>query len=760
MPSGFAAARPLHRLSSPTARRAAYAARETLAVGPDRILYTPARKRDWVAGGLLLPEAARPNYWTRESLWNAVDARAGATRGRPIAEQPDAQSGMELLLVLPRLTELTIERMSDCVTDFCERFTREGLAVQWDIHVPIRADRRDPDSPPQVSAHAHVIVSGRPIVGDSVARGRIRIFDPVWRVGWRRSIGWSREWRMHQERFYAEHALPLAVPVGGSSERPLGRARFIPAVRDKLLQWRKDRRDALRDPRAILERLTAVRWRFDEADLDALLTSVFPDADERARLRARTLEAAIPVPERPGLFTVRSRLGQCSDVLAKTQRLAVAPSRPVPAQSDDDDLSEALDARLCVLDARDPDAGLDEAITAGARLQALGETVVIVAPTTVSYARARRATRGRVEIRAVQALDARHARRWSASATALIVPEAEALADADLARLVTVTEAAKARLVLIGRCRDADWTGRVLIDDVLMRCSTFSFVLSTAEAVLRAARKTGRLVEALDEAQIVRDAVDDDGILVLGDPDRAGRLGEAMRAERERRRGTETQPTATVAGFRLASGDQLYVTTAFGQIGSPSSRGPWPAGTHLRVIAVDPALDRAIVEDDAGIRAALEPHCAAGTLRRAGVQMHHEALARQPPRMTLILDDSRTFIRTARWCGERKIEPTYITMEATRTFERLMRAIPDDRQPDLELGREALEEDRGIVWDQDGEIDSYDVEHAAERALADSESEYATEVDHPDEHDPPDASDQPEPGDPAIDDESDDSHSW
>jgi hypothetical protein len=36
-------------------------------------------------------------------------------------------------------------------------------------------------------------------------------------------------------------------------------------------------------------------------------------------------------------------------------------------------------------------------------------------------------------------------------------------------------------------------------------------------------------------------------------------------------------------------------------------------------------------------------------------------------------------------------------MEATQTFERLMRAIPDDRQPDPELDPTSSEEDRGIV---------------------------------------------------------------
>ena len=219
MPSSFAHPGVLRRFTRPAVTRAAYGAREALAVARQRARLMSRLCMNWVTGEIMLPEV-RPPRRRRALLWNASIAapvgamRAARTDGQ--GQSPDSS----FCLAYPRLDELTIEEMAALVRAFCLRFTDCGLAVQWDISSSSGrccADCRARPCP----------LLGRPVRGDQILLRRERRFDTVFRPGARISYGWSREWRMHQEGFFAEHGITLAVAVPiGTGEIPMGRSRF------------------------------------------------------------------------------------------------------------------------------------------------------------------------------------------------------------------------------------------------------------------------------------------------------------------------------------------------------------------------------------------------------------------------------------------------------------------------------------------------------------------------------------------------------
>ena len=671
--------------------RAAYGARVALEATAEHRGFTP-RTDDRIAGELLLPPGAAPAFQDRFTLWRAVDARGDHARA---PRDLGGVTGLELLLALPRLHELSVEEMSDLVRAFCARFLAEKLAVQWDIHAPGPLNGTTDGAERAIAVHAHILVSGRPIRGDRVLPGRTRLFDPVMRPGYRRSIGWSREWRVAQERFFAERAIPLAVAApSGVREPPLGRSRFQAEMRERVAAKRAQRRADLREPEAVIDALLRSRWAFDRADLDALLGSVFPpgappqssgepprSAIAETVLRHPSLRRVRTIDHVPSWATLRwAERAARAIAHAEAARPIAAPDPDERADWDPDDPAAPWPDQPAP--SRWPGILPGETLPGAVLRLADGRrsascAVMVAVPTTLAYGRMAPVRQAGHRVCAVQALaqpepDAR------GDAALIIVPYAEMLTDPELEAVLDFALASEATLLLLRDPAQPDRLRPSLLGELHGRG-----LLEPAGAAPSLRRHPASVPwrEArLDDEDIAAMAADAQAsglkILATG-PALVARLSKEIRRVRIAAGAIDATRRIRINGLELSPGDQFVVHSAWDRQTPPRRAPGLRAGEVLTVVSVDADAATIVARSADGTTLTIQDQVGAGTLAYAGAFPVRLAIAAGITEATLILDEPRTAFRTLELRGGGQVDPVRIAPAAASLWRRAAAAVPE-----------------------------------------------------------------------------------
>ena len=201
--------------ASNAVRSAAYNAREAIeAERTGELFYFRHRERARQHHEVLLPEGADPRFADCALLWNTAEAAE---------KRKDAQVAREMVLALPADRALSTEDRIELARSFAqEHFVSKGLAVQLDIHAPHK-DRGEGEGAfaegtggDHTNWHAHLLVTTRRVEGDRLAAKKARDLDPEVRTAGSRALvtdaaAWGELWRVHQDRYFAEHGLDLKV---------------------------------------------------------------------------------------------------------------------------------------------------------------------------------------------------------------------------------------------------------------------------------------------------------------------------------------------------------------------------------------------------------------------------------------------------------------------------------------------------------------------------------------------------------------------
>ncbi len=380
------------------AARSGYAARQKVKIESLGSTYQPPSGRDYLLGEVRLPPEAHPAMADRSRLWNT--ANDGIRKDAEV-------TGIELLLALPSPKELSTLEMADLVRAFTQPFVDFGLAVQWDLHRGKQRPRRGD------AHHAHLLLSARPLVGAAFMPGAS---DNPWlpdirggRGGQRRrSISapdWSALWRDCQERFFLERGIDVRVPAfSGVTEFNLGRARTLPkgsAAHRELMDIRRERIEAMREPAKVLEAVLADRSTLDERDLEDYLAANMHNPSLRERLKAKILadEECVPLDEAQGSrrYTTRRALQRIMTCRALAGALRAADQHPVlwgeldndpdgvPFEPQHHPVLQALGPEgLAVLEGADRPSLIEAVIEVGSVYEEEGYQIVIVTPSPVS----------------------------------------------------------------------------------------------------------------------------------------------------------------------------------------------------------------------------------------------------------------------------------------------------------------------------------------------------------------------------------------
>jgi hypothetical protein len=215
MPIGFARMQILQRRAGHDARqRYNYIAR----------LGEHARRGDLALGPVTLAPPDTPTQLTGAGLWSAVETQSG---------RKDAIVGAELVLALPRFSELGADAATALVASFCQAMiVSHGLGASYAIHgvhEPEDAEQdaamaiEDADGPSiadlldMVSSwpHAHVLVTPRALGPDGLSPRRCTILEPLVRgAGKNRTVLCAVPWPKIWTRY-----LNAALTQAGSDQR-------------------------------------------------------------------------------------------------------------------------------------------------------------------------------------------------------------------------------------------------------------------------------------------------------------------------------------------------------------------------------------------------------------------------------------------------------------------------------------------------------------------------------------------------------------
>ena len=279
MAIAFARARYLSRASGGNAvRSAAYNARETIEATRTGQLFSFRHRDAPEHHAVLLPEGADPALGNSAVLWNAAEAAE---------RRKDAQVAREIVLALPADRALTTEDRIELARSFAiEHLVSKGLAVQLDVHAPHR-DRSEAEGAyadgtggDHTNWHAHLLITTRRIEGSQLAAKKARDLDPeIRRAGTRTLVteaeAWGETWRVHQDRYFAEHGLTLRVDATAAHPAehigPVRMRRVDSPAMERAADLRIANQEAARDPAQVLAALTRNNATFSEHELDRYL---------------------------------------------------------------------------------------------------------------------------------------------------------------------------------------------------------------------------------------------------------------------------------------------------------------------------------------------------------------------------------------------------------------------------------------------------------------------------------------------------------
>lgn len=202
-----------------TIRRLAYNTRSMLKSRRSGERFDFRGRSDLVASMTLMP--AGVEAVDAQVLWEAIEAAS---------KRKDAALGFELVLALPKPTELPIETSVLLAKDFVKRVIvdRHQLLATICVHAPhtdLSVEEAaeeawgehsgdsfaDLISMSTYNLHAHVLVSPRRFTTEGLARKRYTALEPVNRAGLAAGRNWGRLWHHFQNQFFAEEGLSLRV---------------------------------------------------------------------------------------------------------------------------------------------------------------------------------------------------------------------------------------------------------------------------------------------------------------------------------------------------------------------------------------------------------------------------------------------------------------------------------------------------------------------------------------------------------------------
>ena len=267
-------------------------------------------------------------------LWNTAE----------LAEKRrDAQVAREIVVALPANAGITAEDRIEMVRSFAEQhFVGKRLAVQLDVHAPHEGEAESE----RANWHAHLLVTTRRLEGEKFAVKKARDLDPeVRRAGGRAIVAdgeaWGELWRDHQNRYFREHGIDLAVDPTAAHPAPhIGPVRMRVAgseIVERAEQIRQANKAAARDPDQVLTALTRHNATFTARDLDRFLAKHLADETERQAVKQQVLEhrELIPLYDRDtgadaGRFTIAAVREQEWNALADAAALAGRRGAAVP----------------------------------------------------------------------------------------------------------------------------------------------------------------------------------------------------------------------------------------------------------------------------------------------------------------------------------------------------------------------------------------------------------------------------------------------
>ena len=217
----YARATPIQRSRGhSTIRRLAYNTRSLLNSKRTGERFDFRGRSDLVASMTLMPAGVEA-VDDAQVLWEAIEAAS---------KRKDAALGFELVLALPKPTELPIETSARLAEDFVKRVIvdRHQLPATICVHAPhadLSVDEAaeeawgehggdsfaDLISTSTYNLHAHVLVSPRRFTTEGPTRKRYTALDPVNRAGLVTGRNWGRLWHHFQNQFFAEEGLSLRV---------------------------------------------------------------------------------------------------------------------------------------------------------------------------------------------------------------------------------------------------------------------------------------------------------------------------------------------------------------------------------------------------------------------------------------------------------------------------------------------------------------------------------------------------------------------
>lgn len=334
MAIAFARARYISRSDGGSAvRSAAYNGREAIrAARTGEVFYFKHREAP-EHHEVLLPEGAPPELCSSDALWNAAEA---------MEKRRDAQLAREIVLALPANAELGHDDRVELARSFAlEHFVSKGLAVQIDVHAPHGAESEGE----RANFHAHLLITTRRLGAEGFAAKKARDLDPVIKRSGGRAVvaegeAWGVLWRDHQNRYFAEHGLPIRVDATSAvPQEHIGpvRMRAVDAEANRRAEdIRRANEAAARDPEKVLGVLTRNSATFSERDLDRHLQKHIRDDDERAEVKAKVLghDQVLALHDREtgetaGRWTTRTVRDQEREALADGRRVAGGSHRDV-----------------------------------------------------------------------------------------------------------------------------------------------------------------------------------------------------------------------------------------------------------------------------------------------------------------------------------------------------------------------------------------------------------------------------------------------
>ncbi|MBW8309113.1 MAG: AAA family ATPase [Candidatus Paracaedibacteraceae bacterium] len=252
-------------------RKSAYNERSKVTCERTGEVFNWKSKSDLSHHEIMLPEGVSEKFKDSSTLWNAAEHAE---------RRKDSQVAKESVIALPDDKVITHEDRIELSRRYADAlFVSKGLAAQIDIHAPHDGEK---------NWHAHILVTTRGFSqdGESLATHKARETDPSIRKGYiKEEQNPGDIWTQIQNSYFKEKGYDLEVESTGivaqihmGPVRMRGHLTEVVARADLLKQSNEE---AVRNPGAIIQKLTEKSSVFSEKDVDAILIKFVAEKDRQ-----------------------------------------------------------------------------------------------------------------------------------------------------------------------------------------------------------------------------------------------------------------------------------------------------------------------------------------------------------------------------------------------------------------------------------------------------------------------------------------------